>query len=66
MNQPKVGDRVTIPWWEQRKGRVKPVHITLSGKIVRINGAYHTIRIDNNPKYDMLELYPIEFEVTNA
>lgn len=61
---PKVGDKVTIPWTDYGIGcDQRPERYTLLGTITRINGAYHYVKVHNNPKYDVLELYPNEFEV---
>jgi hypothetical protein len=61
----KVGQRVTIPWWEYDLGGSEPPKKVpnLTGTIESINGAYHYVKIEGNPKYDVLELYPNEFEV---
>lgn len=60
----KVGDRVTVPWWEAKPGSMEHKKVpNLKGKIVAINGAYHYVKIKGNPKYDVLELYPNEFKV---
>lgn len=57
----KVGDKVTIPWWGIPFNGDKIANLT--GTIERINGAYVYVKVDNNPKYDVLELYPNEFKV---
>lgn len=60
----KVGDKVTIPWWDYGIGcNERPEHYTLTGTIVRIDGGYHYVKINNNSKYDVLELYENEFKV---
>jgi len=59
----RVGDKVNIPWWEYDPDRGCQTVPDLTGTIIRINGAYHYIKVDNNPKYDVLELYPNEFKV---
>lgn len=62
---PKVGDRVKAPWWEYDMGILHgPTRVDdITGTIIRINGAYHYIKVDNNSKLDVVELYPNEFEV---
>lgn len=62
---PKVGDRIKAPWWEYDMGILhSPSRVDdITGTIERINGAYHYIKVDNNPKLDVVELYPNEFEV---
>lgn len=61
---PKVGDKVTIPWTDYgTNSNGRPKRYTLTGTIESINGAYHYIKVDNNSKYDVLELYPNEFEI---
>lgn len=60
---PKVGDWVTIPWWEVRVFGHEAKRIrNLTGRIISIDGAYHYIKVTNNPKYDVVELYPVEFK----
>lgn len=60
---PKVSDWVTIPWWEYRYGAWKAHRVrNLTGKIISIDGAYHYIKVTNNSKYDVVELYPVEFK----
>lgn len=60
----KVGDQVTVPWWESKPGDTKSRRVrNLKGKIVAINGAYHCVKIKGNPKYDVIELYPNEFRI---
>lgn len=65
---PKVGDKVKVPWWEYDMGVLhSPTRVEdLDGTIESINGAYHYIKVHNNPKYDVLELYPNEFEVVRT
>jgi hypothetical protein len=58
----KVGDKVILLWWEGLDPKKVP---DLTGTIERIDGAYHYVKVDNNPKYDVLELYPNEFTVEN-
>ncbi len=62
---PKVGDRIKAPWWEYDMGILHSATRVddITGTIIRINGAYHYIKVDNNPKLDVVELYPTEFEV---
>lgn len=63
----KVGDQVTVPWWESKAGAIKAKRVrNLNGKIVAINGAYHYVKIKGNPKYDVLELYPNEFRILKS
>lgn len=63
MKTPKVGDKVKLKWWEiDTYGNSRRVH-DLTGTIESINGAYHMVKINNDPKYDVIELYPGEFEV---
>lgn len=60
----KVGQRVTVPWWETKDFGGPAIKVpNLTGTIERINGAYHYVKIEGNPRYDVLELYPNEFEV---
>ena len=60
----KVGDRVRIPWFEGGSWEKKPHRVPdLFGTIRRIIGAYHYVKIENNDKYNILELYSVEFEV---
>lgn len=61
----KIGDKVTVQWWEiDNFGNSKKVP-NLVGTIESINGAYHMVKIHNNPKYDVIELYPGEFKEFN-
>jgi len=58
----KVGSKVTIPWWEfDSAGKSKRVS-DLKGTVESINGAYHMVKIHNNLKYDVIELYPGEMK----
>lgn len=60
---PKVGDWVTIPWWETKGFGDKAKRVrNLTGEIVRINGGYYYVKIKGNSKYDELELYSVEFK----
>jgi hypothetical protein len=60
---PKVGDKVTIPWWEYRYGAWKATRVrNLTGKIISIDGGYHYVKIKGNPKYDVIVLYSVEFK----
>jgi len=56
----KVGQKVQVPWWEFD---CKSMHKVpdLIGKIIKIDGAYHYIKVENNSKYNILELYDSEF-----
>lgn len=59
----KVGSKVIVPWWEfDGHGNTIAVKV-LEGTIESIDGAYHYVKIHNDSKYDVLELYPIEFKV---
>jgi|SRR5579864_2486490 len=63
LRAPKPGDKVIVPWWDANgPGPAKRIK-DLTGTIESINGAYHYVKVDNNPKYDVIELYPNEFEV---
>jgi len=53
----KVGSKVIIHWFEN--GMKVP---DLNGIVERIDGAYHDVRILDNEKYTILELYPNEME----
>lgn len=57
---PKVGDKVRVPWWEGWESQRVP---DLEGYIESIDGGYHYIKVTNNKKYDVIELYENEFEV---
>ena len=64
---PKVGDWVTIPWWESKDFSLKPRRVrNLRGKIFHIDGAYHYVHIKKGsrytPKNTVVELYPSEFK----
>lgn len=60
---PKVGSWVTIPWWEAKPAFTKAKRVrNLTGKIIRINGGYYYVKIKGNSKYDVLELYAVEFK----
>jgi hypothetical protein len=65
LRAPKPGDKVVVPWWEHDMATNKPPKRVkdLTGTIESINGAYHYVKVDNNPKYDVIELYPNEFQV---
>ncbi len=59
-----VGQKVSIPWREYFLGMLSEKRVpNLTGTIKHIDGAYHYVKVDNNPRYDVLELYPNEFEV---
>jgi ribosomal protein L32E len=60
----KVGQQVIIPWWRYNPFTEKWYRVrSLHGVIKKINGAYHAVKITNNSRYDILELYPNEFKV---
>ncbi len=64
----KVGQKVIIPWWESGIDTSKPPKKIqdLTGTIESINGAYIYVKVDNNPKYDVLELYEQELKVVES
>lgn len=76
--QPKVGDRVIVPWWETSSPKYSSKKISkmpktkkvndLTGTVIKIMGGYYYIKINNNSKYDVIECYANEFkkDLTNG
>lgn len=58
-----IGTRVSIPWKEEVHGKGYRKIPNLTGTIRSVNGGYIYVKIDNNPRYDVLELYETEFTV---
>jgi hypothetical protein len=60
---PQVGDKVIVPMIEyDGMGNSQKIP-DLLGAITRISGGYHYVKIENNNKYDVLELYETEFKI---
>jgi hypothetical protein len=64
---PKIGEWVTIPWWESKGFCLKPRRVhNLRGKIFRIDGGHYYIDLRKGSRYtpsgSCLELYYSEFK----
>jgi hypothetical protein len=56
---PRIGDRVRVPGWVVREEH------DLFGTIIEIDGGYYYIEVENNPRFELIELYSNEFDVVS-
>lgn len=65
LNQvPQVGQKIRIPFWE-RNG-LTPYRMDLIATIIKINGDYYTVSVENDKRYKLLELCCNEFSLLQS
>lgn len=58
---PQVGQKIKIPYWEY--SGFTPYRLELDATIIKVNGDYYTVSVENDNRYKLLELCCNEFSL---